>query len=47
MLTRQQLIHAQARTRDFLNRAGIVLTAEEAATIEVADFGLVVNSPKG
>ena len=40
MLTKQQLIHAQARTRDFLNRVGIVLTAEEAATIEVADFGL-------
>ena len=40
MLTKQQLIHAQARTRDFLHRVGIVLTAEEAATIEVADFGL-------
>jgi len=40
MLTRQQLLHAQGRTRDFLNRVGIVLTAEEAATIEVADFGL-------
>ncbi len=40
MLTRQQLLHAQGRTRDFLNRVGIVLTAQEAATIEVADFGL-------
>ena len=40
MLTRQQLLQAQDRTRDVLGRAGIVLTAEEAATIEVADFGL-------
>lgn len=40
MLTRQQLLHAQARARDFLNRAGIVLTAQEADAIEVADFGL-------
>ena len=40
MLTRQKVIQAQARTRDFLKRAGIMLTEEEAATIEVADFGL-------
>jgi len=40
MLTRQQLLQAQDRTRDVLDRVGIVLTAQEAATIEVADFGL-------
>src|SRR5437764_10149192 len=39
MLTRQQSLQAQARARDYLNRAGIVLTEEEAHTIEVADFG--------
>lgn len=31
---------ARARAREFLNRAGIVLTAEEAENIEIADFGL-------
>src|SRR5215471_14828022 len=40
MLTRQQLVRAQARARDYLHRAGIVLTAEESNNIEVADFGL-------
>ncbi len=40
MLPRQQLVSAQERTRDYLSRAGIVLTPEEAETIEVADFGL-------
>jgi D-lyxose ketol-isomerase len=40
MLTREQLLDAQARARDYLNRAGIVLTAEESNNIEVADFGL-------
>jgi len=40
MLTRQQLLHAQGRARALLNRVGIVLTDVEAATIEVADFGL-------
>lgn len=40
MLTRQQLLQAQARARDYLHRAGIVLTEEEANSIEVADFGL-------
>jgi len=40
MLTRQQLLDAQGRARALLNRVGIVLTAEEAASIEVADFGL-------
>jgi len=40
MLTREQLLDAQARAREYLNRAGIVLTAEESNNIEVADFGL-------
>jgi D-lyxose ketol-isomerase len=40
MLTRQQLVRAQARARDYLDHAGIVLTEEEANNIEVADFGL-------
>lgn len=31
---------AQKRTRDYLGRAGIVLTEEESVSIEVADFGL-------
>ena len=40
MLTREQLLDAQARAREYFNRAGIVLTAEESNNIEVADFGL-------
>lgn len=40
MLTPQQLMQAQAHTRDYLNRAGIVLSPEENEHIEVADFGL-------
>lgn len=31
---------AQERTREFLAKAGVVLTATEAASIEVADLGL-------
>src|SRR5437667_7635934 len=40
MLTRQQLIDAQARAREYFERAGIVLTAQESLNIEVADVGL-------
>ena len=40
MLTRQQLLDAQARARASLQRAGIVLTPRESGQIEVADFGL-------
>ena len=40
MLTREQLTHARARAREYLDRAGIVLTPEEGEKIEVADFGL-------
>jgi D-lyxose ketol-isomerase len=31
---------AQARAKEYLDRAGIVITADEVAHIEVADFGL-------
>src|SRR5215471_6262882 len=40
MLTREKLAQAQARAREYLDRAGIVLTPEESKNIEVADFGL-------
>src|SRR5215471_4749849 len=40
MLTREKLAQAQARAREYLDRAGIVLTPEEGENIEVADFGL-------
>lgn len=40
MLTREQVEEARARARDYLARAGVVLTPAEAAGIEVADFGL-------
>ena len=40
MLTRARLEEAQARARSFLAKAGMVLTPQEAAGIEVADFGL-------
>lgn len=40
MITRAQLEAARARAKEYLDRAGIVLTPEEAARIEVADFGL-------
>jgi D-lyxose ketol-isomerase len=40
MLTKEQLLYAQARAREYLDRAGIVLTVDEGKNIEVADFGL-------
>jgi hypothetical protein len=40
MLSREQFLHAQARSHEYLDRAGIVLTPEENKNIEVADFGL-------
>ena len=40
MLTRKEVEWARARARGYFTRAGIVLTPEEAADIEVADFGL-------
>ena len=40
MLTREQVESARERARQYLARACIVLTPEESANIEVADFGL-------
>ena len=40
MLTNQQLQNTRARAREYLHRAGIVLTPDESEHIEVADFGL-------
>ena len=40
MLTQRQVDAARARARAVLARAGITLTPEESANIEVADFGL-------
>jgi D-lyxose ketol-isomerase len=40
MITRDEYERAARRANEFLRRAGIVLTPEEAANIEVADFGL-------
>jgi D-lyxose ketol-isomerase len=40
MLTQQQLLNAQAQAREYLERAGVVLTSDESEHIEVADFGL-------
>jgi D-lyxose ketol-isomerase len=40
MITQRQLQRARRRTLEYLSRAGIVLTEEEAANIEVSDMGL-------
>jgi len=40
MITQEQRREAMRRTREYLDRAGIVLTPQEQETIEVADFGL-------
>ena len=40
MLTHAEIDAARERAREFFDNAGIVLTAEENARIEVADFGL-------
>ncbi len=40
MITAEEHKLAQARTIEFLSRAGIVLTPEEQQSIEVVDFGL-------
>lgn len=40
MISREQFITAQKRALEYLARARIVLTPEEAANIEVADLGL-------
>jgi D-lyxose ketol-isomerase len=40
MLTREQVHQARLRAAQYLDKAGIVLTPQEAANIEVADLGL-------
>jgi D-lyxose ketol-isomerase len=40
MITSEQYEATRTRTLEYFDRAGIVLTAKEAAAIEVADFGL-------
>lgn len=40
MITQTEFTSAQARAREFFDKADIVLTPGEAARIEVADFGL-------
>ena len=40
MLTRKQVAEAQAKAAAMLDQAGIALTPEERANLEVADFGL-------
>jgi D-lyxose ketol-isomerase len=40
MLTKAEYEQASAKTLAYLSRAGIVLTPDEAARIEVADVGL-------
>ncbi|MCS6777920.1 MAG: hypothetical protein RMJ43_09805 [Chloroherpetonaceae bacterium] len=40
MITAEQLATARQRALEYFRRAGIVLTPEEQASIEVADFGL-------
>lgn len=39
-MKKSDVARAQARAKEYLDRAGIVLTPQEAASIEVADFGL-------
>ena len=40
MISKEQFDWAQQQAREYLSRVGIALTPEEAANIEVADFGL-------
>jgi D-lyxose ketol-isomerase len=40
MISREQFIDAQEGAKEYLARAGIIISPEEAANIEVADFGL-------
>ena len=40
MLQRTEIDHARARAAELLERAGVVLTPDERAHIEIADFGL-------
>jgi len=36
----EEIEKARARAREYLDKAGIIITAEEAARMEIADFGL-------
>src|SRR5687768_100602 len=40
MISKEQFESAQQQAREYLSRVGIIITPEEAANIEVADFGL-------
>src|SRR5438270_11902080 len=40
MLSANEVANARKRSLEYLTRAGIILTEEEAANIEVADLGL-------
>jgi D-lyxose ketol-isomerase len=40
MISREQFESAQQQAKEYLARAGIVITPEESTNIEVADFGL-------
>jgi len=40
MISREEFYDAQGKAKDYLARAGIVITPEETKNIEVADFGL-------
>ncbi|HLJ53686.1 MAG TPA: D-lyxose/D-mannose family sugar isomerase [Chthonomonadaceae bacterium] len=40
MITMDEMARARDRAREYFVKAGIVLTADESANIEVADFGL-------
>src|SRR6185295_12853787 len=40
MITRKQVESAQRRAAQMLRQAGIIITSEERANIEVAEFGL-------
>lgn len=39
-ITREQLKHYQGIAKEYLSKAGIVLTPEEEANVEIADLGL-------
>src|SRR5512138_2433892 len=40
MISKREFTAAQQQAKEYLRRAGIIITPEEAANIEVADFGL-------
>src|SRR5574338_477025 len=47
MISKEEFVAAQQQAREYLSRAGIVITPEEAADIEGADFGLIELSDTG